>query len=243
MSEGATAILTRAPGDNAALATELRARGMRVVELECVRTEPLADASGLRSAIGSLQADDVLVLTSRAGVDAVAALARSLPCDVAAIGNATAERARQAGMRVSFVPSAANGTTLARELPLPRGDVVLARSDRADGALPRALRGRGARPREVIAYRTVAHAQGDIGAAAAAIARGDATVIAASPSAVDALVAAIDADVLRRATVIALGPRTAEHVAGRLGGAATVAAATDPIAVADAIGPREEVPS
>lgn len=235
------AILTRAPEDNAPLAVELRSRGVRVLDVPCVRTEPLADASALRAAIASVAPDDLLVLTSRAGADAVAACARDVRCDVAAVGAATAERARDLGMRVSFVPSAASAGALARELPLPRGEVVLARSDLADASLPRALRERGARVREVTAYRTVARALGDVRAAREAIERGDATVVVASPSAVDALVVALGAEVLRRARLVAIGERTAEHVRGRLGTAATVARGADAASLADAVQPRLEV--
>lgn len=237
-------ILTRAREDNAALGAELRARGLRVIELPCVRTEPLADASALREAIASLMPlDDVLVLTSRAGVDAVAACAGVPRCDVAVIGAATARHARGLSMRVSFVASVANAGALGRELPLPRGEVLLARSDLADPALPAALRGRGARVREVTAYRTVARAAGDVDAARGAIMAGDATVVVASPSAVDALAAAFGAPTARRAGFVAIGERTAEHARRRLGVAPAVAPATDVASLADAIRPRMVVAS
>lgn len=240
MSE-ASAVLTRAREDNVALADELRSRGVRVVELPCVRTEPLEDPTSLRAAIFTLEPDDVLVLTSRAGADAVAACGWTPSCDVAAVGRATADHARALGMRVSFMPSAPSGRALARELPLPRGDVLLARSDLADASLPRVLRHRGARVREVTAYRTVAQAHGDIGAAVARIVDGDAILVVASPSAVDALCAAIDVAVLRRARFVTVGPRTAEHVRRRIHVTPLVARATDVAAIADAIRPRVEV--
>jgi uroporphyrinogen III methyltransferase / synthase len=235
------AILTRAPEDNAPLAAELRSRGVRVLEVPCVRTEPLADASALCAAIGSVGPDDVLVLTSRAGADAVAACARTVPCGVAAVGTATADRARELGMRVSFVPSAPSAGALARELPLPTGEVVLARSDLADASLPHALRERGARVREVIAYRTVAAVHGDARAARSAIEREEATVVAASPSAVDALLGAVGEGALRGARFVAIGERTAEHVRRRLGTAVTVARGTDAASLADAVSPHLEV--
>lgn len=228
------AVLTRAPLDNAPLAAELQARGVRVLEVPCVRTRPLADPAALRGAIASLSPADVLVLTSRAGADAVAACATALPCAVAAVGEATAAHARELGMRVSFVPSAASASALAAELPLPAGEVVLARSDLADGSLPRALRERGARVREVVAYRTVARAEGDVLVAREAIARGDASVVAASPSAVDALARAVGADVLRGARFVAIGETTADH-ARRFGAAVVTADGTDAASLADAV--------
>ncbi|MBI2983181.1 MAG: uroporphyrinogen-III synthase [Chloroflexi bacterium] len=139
-----------------------------------------------------------------------------IPCDVAAVGEATAERARSFGMRVSFVASRADGRTLARELTPPAGEVVLARSDLADPELPLMLRARGARVREVTAYRTHRRVAGDANVARAAIERGRAVVVVASPSAVDALADAIDPGTLRRAAFVAVGPRSADRVRARV---------------------------
>lgn len=243
--DGLTVVLTRRRPDNVALGSELRGRGAGVIELPCVRTDPV-DASQLEDAIRELRARDLLVLTSRTGVDAVArAMPREgVPCGVAAVGEATAERATTVGLRVRFVASRADGRTLGRELPLPRGDVVLARADLADPELPAMLRARGARVREVTAYRTVAEVSGDPQVVRRAMERGPVTIVVASPSAVEALSAAIDAATLRRATFVAVGPRTAERVRQRVGATAiAVADTTDVHAVSRAIVPREELAS
>lgn len=238
---GTTVVLTRAAEDNAALAAALRERGASVLELPCVRTEPVEDAADLRAAISGLRGTDLLVLTSRAGADAVATVTPrdGLACGVAAVGRATADRARSHGMRVSFVPSRADGRTLARELPLPTGEVVLARSDLADRDVPRMLRGRGARVREVTAYRTSTRASGDTAAVVSALGRDRAVVVVASPSAADALAAEIDRATLARATFVALGPRSSERVREAIGTAA-VTAAPDVDAIVAAIRPPEE---
>lgn len=227
--DATTVVLTRAREDNAGLASELRDLGAEVIELPCVRTEPLADATALRAAIAGLGPSDLLVLTSRAGADAVANAtpARAIRCPIAAVGRATADRARSLGVRVAFVASRADGRTLARELPLSGGEVVLARSDLADGELPAILRSRGARVREVTAYRTVARLDGDAGVVRDAIERGSVTVVVASPSAVDALTGAIGPVTLRRATFVAIGPRTAARVLDIVGVVALVAETTD----------------
>lgn len=243
--DGLTVILTRRRADNVALGSELRGRGAEVVELPCVRTEPV-DAQQLEDAIRELRARDLLVLTSRSGADAVAdAMPRDgIPCGVAAVGDATAERATTLGLRVLFVASRADGRTLGRELPLPRGDVVLARADLADPELPAILRARGARVREVTAYQTVAEVSGDPHVVRRAMERGPVTVVVASPSAVDALSAAIDAATLRRAAFVAIGPRTAQRVRERVGAMAiAVADTTDVPAVSGAIVSRAEAAS
>lgn len=239
---GWVVVLTRAREDNAALASELRELGAQVIELPCVRTEPLADPTELRQAIAGVGPSDILVLTSRAGADAVASVMprNGIDCPVAAVGCATAERARKHGMRVELVASRGNGRTLGRELPLAAGEVVLARSDLADRDLPAILRARGARVREVTAYRTLAGAAGDVATVRDAIRRGPAAVVVASPSAMDALARAIDPATLRRATFVAIGPRTAERVRERVGTTAIVPDTTEIHAVAKAIPLRQE---
>jgi uroporphyrinogen-III synthase len=76
---------------------------------------------------------------------------------IAAVGPATAEAARQAGLPTDFVANTHNGVALANELgdTLRERSVFLPRSDRANPDLPEALRRNGARVTEVIAYRTL----------------------------------------------------------------------------------------
>lgn len=216
---GRTVVLTRARPDNAALAAALRDQGAAVVELPCVRTTPLDDPAELAGAIAGLGPADLLVITSRAGADAVAAVMPpgGIRAPVAAIGQTTAERGRARGIRVTFVADRAGTATLGRELPLPAGEIVLARSDAATPDLPGILRARGARVRDVVAYRTVSGALGDPAAVSRAIARGRTVLVFASPSAVDGLLGAIAPDLARRAEVVAIGPATAERVTDRLG--------------------------
>lgn len=216
--DGAVVVLTRRREDNAALARELREHGAEVIELPCTRTEPLEDARELADRLRALGPTDLLVLTSRAGADAVGlAVPRgSLTCGLAAVGEATAARATAVGLTVRFVASRADGATLGRELPLPRGTVLLARSDIADAALPAALRARGADVRDVAAYRTIASVEGDPTVIPRAVDRSPVTIVVASPSAVAALESAIDVETLRRAAFVAIGARTAARVAQRI---------------------------
>jgi uroporphyrinogen-III synthase len=228
--DGRTVVLTRAPADNAPLAAALLDRGAVVLELPCVRTDPLDDPSELARALDGLEASDLLVVTSRAGVDAVAALmpGPGIRAPVAAIGRATAARARELGLRVTFVASHADTATLGRDLALPSGEVVLARSDIATPELPRALRERGARIREIAAYRTVIGASGEAAAVAGAIERGRAVIVFASPSAVDGLLGAVPLELARRAEIVAIGGMTAVRVVERLGLPPRIAERPDP---------------
>lgn len=214
---GRTVILTREPEDNADLASRLRAYAAAIVELPCVRTEPLADERALIEALGQLAEDDWLVVTSRHGVDAVARC--GVPrAAIAAIGDATAARLRAQGYRVSFQPSASSGEALARELPRPAGTVLLARSDRALPDLPAILRERGLAVREVVAYRTVSEARGGVSGVRALLASGaPVAMLFHSPSAVAGMLGAIDPPLVARATIFVAGRSTLRAVRDVLG--------------------------
>ncbi len=220
---GATVVLTREAGDNAALAERLRGWSAEVIELPCVRTEPLEDARALRDEIAALREEDWLVITSRHGADAVARCGPTRAA-VAAVGDATAERLRASGRRVEFRPSAPSGAALAHELPPRGGAVLVARSDRALPDLPGILRERGFIVREVVAYRTIPEAQGDVSRVRDLLAdpRGDVAVLFHSPSAVVGMLGAIEAALVARASIHVIGHSTMRTVREALGPSATV---------------------
>jgi uroporphyrinogen-III synthase len=229
----------------------LERAGVHVLDLPCVAVRPLADATALRRAVRSLSARDRLVITSRAGAEAVAAALAGDPiaAPVAVIGAATHAAARRAGIEPDFAASVPDTATLARELPLPRGTTLLARSDRAGRELPEMLRARGADVREVIAYHTERASATEANEARAALAgshgesegdpvredRADALVFLASPSGVDAFIALVGEGLARRARPVTIGPRTAAHVRRRLGVEPRVASSPDPDAAAAVI--------
>ena len=229
-------VLTR---DDPELAGLLAERGATVLTLRCVRREPV-DRAVLVTALATLSERDVLVLTSPAGVDAVADAIdlRKISCAVAAIGRATAWRRRTHGRIADRIASAPNGASLARELPLPDGEVVLARSDRALRDLPEILRARGARVREEVAYRTRADEPLNASAAREALGSPGAAVVVTSPSALEGLVAAVGTELLRRAVLVAIGPTTASAIERFLHLAPRVADAPTADAIAGAL--REE---
>ena len=201
------AILTRRREDNERLADRLRASDVEVIELPCVRVQPLEDVTALAEAIAGVAPDDWLVVTSRAGADAVARAARPA-CRVAAVGRVTAAQLAQHGIAVAFQPRVPSGAALGRELPQARA-ALLARSDRALSDLPEILRSRGFSVREVVAYRTIARADGDVAPVRAVLADAarDVSVVVASPSAVEAFVEAAG-DLAARATFHVTGAAT-----------------------------------
>jgi uroporphyrinogen-III synthase len=209
------AILTRRPEDNARIADRLRASGVEVLELPCVRMQAMEDISALTAAIHFVGGDDWLVVTSRAGADAVALAARPR-CRVAAVGRVTAARLVEHGIAVSFVPRVPSGAALGRELPEARA-ALLARSDRALPDLPAILRARGFEVSEVVAYRTLARAEGNIAPVRAALADRacEVSVVVASPSAVEAFVDAAG-ELAERATFHVMGAATEAFVRRRV---------------------------
>jgi hydroxymethylbilane synthase len=235
--DGVTVVLTRDDEDDRGLADELRALHARVVVAPCVRVEPLADHGPLSRELAALGPDDLLVVTSRAGAAAVAACDVAPRAPVATIGEATAQRLRELGIAPAFVAGSPSGTALGSELPLPSGTVVLARSDRATTALPGILRDRGARVREVVAYRTVVEAAGAIASAREALAGGPrpTIVVFASPSAVLGFVREVGGRALARATCVAIGPTTAASIADLAGAAAITARMPDAVGLLSAV--------
>lgn len=221
---GVTVVLTRAPADNAPLHYALRARGAHVIELSLVAVRPLASATALRNALRSLTSRDRLVLTSRIGAEAVgrALEGRALRAPVAVIGEASRSAARLVGLDPDFMASEPNGRTLARELPLPRGRVLLARSDRALPDLPELLRLRGARVQDVVAYHSVSPTPPQIGAVRQALAEDAPLVCLSSPSAVDRFVELVGMESARRALLLAIGDTTASRIHSVIGSGAVV---------------------
>ena len=213
-------ILTRPAAESSALAATLRASGHEVVELPCIATDALTDASALAAALRELTARDRLVVTSRAGAAAVLATGVPIAAPVATVGERAATMLRAAGAHVDHV--ATTGRALASDVPIAGGHVLLARSDRALPDLREILGSRGAHVREVVAYRTVARVEGDA-ARAAALAAAGAAIVVASPSAFDAVLGALGPSVASRGRFIATGPTTAEHVRARTGRAPAIA--------------------
>jgi uroporphyrinogen-III synthase len=209
------AILTRRREDNARLAEHLRASEVEVIELPCLRVQPLNDLTGLAAAIRGVAHDEWLVVTSRAGADAIARAARPAGL-VAAVGRVTAEALEHHGISVAFKPRVPSGAALARELPFARA-ALLVRSDRALPDLPDILHSRGFEVREFVAYRTLPRAEGDLVPVREALAdpTRDVSVYVGSPSAVEAFALALG-DLAARATFHVPGRATEEFVRVRV---------------------------
>jgi len=161
---GRRVLVTRAAHQAGKLSEGLRALGIEPVEVSVIEIQPPQDLAPLNRALRSLASYDWLILTSANTVHALANRAASLDLSlaephlkVAAIGEATATAARDAGLSVELVPESYIAESLAKSLTeQTRGkNVLLARASVARDVIPDALRAAGATVDVVDAYRNV----------------------------------------------------------------------------------------
>ncbi|MBM4342283.1 MAG: uroporphyrinogen-III synthase [Deltaproteobacteria bacterium] len=215
-----TVVLTRAPGDNAALAAALRTSGVRVVEVPTARVQPIAvlpDRSAVQAWAGRA---DALAFASRHGVAhwveqfGAATLVRG-GLRVAAVGEATAHALVEAGAFVHVqARDPATGAGLARALGqvlAPASMVVVVQARLGQRDLAEHLCAAGHDARVAALYENVAPADPD--PAVHALAGPQTVVFAAAPSAVARLLAWSEA--WRTARWVAIGPTTAQALRDR----------------------------
>ena len=160
---GLTVLVPRARGQAGGFSRLLRERGAEALEVPAIEIHPVASTAALDRAVQELAEGryDWLVLTSVNGVAAlrgrVEALRRGVPgpARVAAVGPATEAALRDWGVVPDLVPGVATTAALGLQFPHGPGDVLLARADRANPELGVALRAKGWRTQEVVAYHTV----------------------------------------------------------------------------------------
>lgn len=147
--------VVRAPEDAPALVARLRARGLDPVVVPAVSR--VLDPAAIGAVLG--RPHDVLLLTSRAAVRALAACApASLPPRVACVGPASARAARDLlGVADPVLPDTATGQALIDALHLDaRARVLWVRGAEVTPDTVTALDATGARVTHAIAYRMVA---------------------------------------------------------------------------------------
>lgn len=157
-----TLLVTRPTHQAPELHALLRQRGLATIGVPTVEIDRTMVAGRLDDMLDGLDGAAWLILTSANGADAVTdrlgATTGRLPAAVrvAAVGPATADALRAAGIEVDHVPPTYLTGAIAQGLGDLRGRrVVLARADAATPDLRGALRARGAIVEEVVAYRTV----------------------------------------------------------------------------------------
>jgi uroporphyrinogen-III synthase/uroporphyrinogen III methyltransferase/synthase len=162
---GKRVLVARAAHQAGKLSEGLRALGAEPVKVPVIEIRPPEDFAPLDRALRELSSYDWLILTSvntvRALADRAAALGLNLAAaarfNVAAVGEATAEAARQAGFAIALVPESYVAESLTKSLAgQTRGKkVLLARAAVARDVIPHTLRVAGATVDVVDAYRNV----------------------------------------------------------------------------------------
>jgi len=154
-------LVTRPAAQAGELMALLDERGIDAVPVPMVAIEPTLDGA-LEGVLNGLGEGDWLVVTSANGAEAVlhhfadGGMRQLSRVRLAAVGPATADVLRRAGLTVDHVPA----RYLTAEIASGLGDVTgrhvaLARADAATEDLAEALRARGAIVTESVAYRIV----------------------------------------------------------------------------------------
>jgi uroporphyrinogen III methyltransferase/synthase len=224
--EGRRLLVTRPPRQAGRLVAQFEALGADVALVPAIAVEPPQDPEPLDRALRTLERYDWLLLTSQNAVRFLAGRLAELGLSeglgraglkVGSVGPATsgAFRASFPNLDVDLEPAkefraSALAARLIERLPsaeLGRARFLIPTSDRARPGLGAALRAAGAEVDVVVAYRTLP-AEGLAGRLRAALEGLDLAVFA-SPSAVEAFVAAIP-EAAPGLPVALIGPVTAE---------------------------------
>lgn len=195
--------------------------GIEALPVPTVEIVPGDDAK-LRRAIEGLDPSAWLVVTSANGAAAVGTALAGRPLRdgvrVAAVGPATAEVLRGAGIGVDAVPERYLTAAIAHAMGEVRGlRVLLARADAASPELREALLARGALVEEVTAYRTVEGPAASQERLRRALEEGIDAVLFTSGSTVRGLVALVPLHLRQRVTsipAVCIGPVTAVAARG-----------------------------
>jgi uroporphyrinogen-III synthase len=218
---GKRVVVTRSAEQCQPVAEALRQAGAEAVLLPLVAFAAAENPGELDHCLKGAEQFDWVFFTSQNVVRALQeraekigiSLGRSFSrAKIAAVGPATAEAARGAGLSVDYVSKVHNGVALAEELAgeLRGKNVFLPRSDRANPDLIAALQRHGATVKQVLAYRTVAP-EVEAGTAEEILGRGGVdAVLFFSPSAAHHLREILGAERFRelgeRAVFVAIGP-------------------------------------
>lgn len=162
---GRRVLVTRAVHQAGKLSEGLRALGAVPVEVPVLEIRPPESFAPLDAALQNLSEYHWLILTSANTVRALAERASALgiglggltSLKVAAVGEATAEAARKAGLAVAFIPESYVAESLVEGLAgrAGRQRILLARAAVARDVIPDALQAAGADINVVDAYRNV----------------------------------------------------------------------------------------
>ncbi len=162
---GRRILVTRAPHQAGKLSEGLRALGAEPVEVPVLEIRPPANFAPFDAALRRFHQYDWLILTSANAIRALQSRAAALglkliqppSMKIAAVGEATADAARKAGLGIAFVPASYVAESLVKGLTgrMSGLRILLARAAVARDVIPDAMRAAGATVDVVDAYRNV----------------------------------------------------------------------------------------
>src|SRR3989440_4740115 len=177
---GNRVVVTRARGQAAQLANQLRELGAEVLEVPTIRIEPPTRREDVVDAMLELNSYDWLVFTSPNGVAAFFEYFFRQFHDmrdiggarIAAVGPATANKLKELHLQVDLMPDEALAANIAEAFTefesIENLKICLLRAEVANFELPRGLEAMGAIVDDVACYKTVPETE-DVGGAAAAL--------------------------------------------------------------------------
>jgi len=252
-SLGPRVLVTRAVGHSEELVSALRDAGFAPALVPAIAIDFQAPGGELDAAGERLKDYRWVAVTSANGARAILAAAVRLPTGVgapswAAIGPSTRRVLEASGIDVAFEPDRASRGGIAADLPIFPGDrVLVVRGDLADDGLAIALRARGAKVDDIVAYRTREAPEMSRRLLRAVAADGPiAAAVFTSGSTVRGLVSLGDAESVdvRSLAAVCIGDETADEA--RAAGFRVLAVAATPDSVALAAATRslfaEETP-
>jgi uroporphyrinogen-III synthase len=236
--KGKRVVVTRAVEQSESLVKSLRDAGAVPVVLPMVAFGAPDDVTAVDAAIRGAAEFDWMLLTSQNALRALQERGEMLQIQltdafrgvrVAAVGPATANATRNAGLAVEYMAVKHRGVQLAEELgDKVRGQrVLLPRSDRMNPDLVTTLEELGARVKEVVAYKTVRPDEQNLGDVGKIIREGADAVLFFSPSAVHHFCEVLGEtsfdELSRRAVFAAIGPVTEKVLRGTKAGRVVMA--------------------
>jgi len=221
--QGKRVVVTRAAEQSRDLVRALQEKAAVPVVLPMVAFGAPENIADLDRAVLEIAHFDWVFLTSQNALRALQERCHVLHLDlktvlgharVAAVGPATAQALRLAGIDVAYTASKHQGVSLAQELAanVKGKRVLLPRSDRANPDLVEQLIRLGATVREVVAYKTVSPDDASLARVRATLQQGADAILFFSPSAVHHLQDILGnervLEISRQAIFAAIGPIT-----------------------------------
>jgi len=193
--KGKRVVVTRAAEQNESLVQALREKGAVPVIVPMVAFGPPDDPGLVDEAMQGIEQYEWIFLTSqnalralqeRSEVLGIRLAQRMGGIRIAAVGPATAEAAKNVGLKVEYVALKHQGTAMAKELErkIKGKSILLPRSDRANPELVEQLKGLGAKVKEIVAYKTIRPDEQGLAKAEEMAREGADVVLFFSPSAV-----------------------------------------------------------